>query len=106
MKKTIAAVAMVATSAVSLASSAIAQETAMEEAIRRGYCAEGIPPVSAERLADGRLKVVCPAGSVSAPAALGGTGLSAGAAGALLAAGLLVLVVSGDGTVTTTTTTN
>jgi hypothetical protein len=61
--------------------------------------------VSAEYLADGRLKVVCPYGSLSGgTGVLAGTGLSGGAAAAIAAGLLLVVVASGDDSTTTTTT--
>lgn len=108
MKKMIA---VLAASTMTLASTAFAL-TAMEDAIQRKICL--VPPVSAEYQADGRLRVVCPAGQVNPAYAgsvvqagvLAGTGLGAGAAGALAAGAALLLVVAGDnGTGTTTTTT-
>jgi len=118
MKKTIAALT---TGLVALSSAATAQETALQEATRRAVCGAKHDPVSAEYLADGRLKVICPPGSNPAgvgagagagasaagaaqPALLAGTGLG-GAGAALLGAALLVIIAGNNETGTTTTTT-
>lgn len=97
MKKTLAAVAA---TAITLSSAAFAQ-TPMERAIQGNYC-NGARPVSAEILPepDGRLKVVCPAGSLT-----GNTGqLSPAAAAGLALAGVLVIVAAGDDGTTVSST--
>ena len=101
MKKMIAILA--ATS--SLALPVFAQQMSADEKARQLNPCNGKKHVSAEYLADGRLKVVCPYGSISGatPGVLGGTGLSAGAAAAIGAGLLLVVIASGDDSTTTIT---
>jgi len=112
MKKMIA---VLAASTISFASVAVAQ-TALEEATSRAVCGADYTPVSAERLADGRLKVVCPSGSGAAAAAAGSTiaqpaalaaGGLGGTAGIVVFAAVALGVAAGsdDDTATTTTTT-
>lgn len=107
-------IAVLAASTMSLASAAYAQ-SAMEVAKARNIC-NGAPIVSAEYLADGRLKVVCPCNSVTdqSVAAVGGQlqdnglcapGLSSGGAAAAAGAAVLLLVLAGDDDTSTTTTT-
>ena len=101
MKKMIAILA--ATS--SLALPVFAQQMSADEKARQLNPCNGKKHVSAEYLADGRLKVVCPYGSLSGAGSagvLGGTGLSAGAAAAIGAGLLLVVIASGDDSTTTT----
>lgn len=115
MKKMIAALTI---SVLGLANVATAQ-TALEIAQAQDVC-NGAQVLAAERLADGRLKVTCPQGSVTPesaaasgatvaqPAVLAGTGLSTGAVLGILGAVIVIVAVSGDssdGTTTTTTTT-
>ena len=99
MKKTLAAVAA---TAITVSSAAFAL-TPMERAVQGNYC-NGAAPVSAEILPapDGRLKVVCPRGSLT-----GGAGSLSPAAGAGLAlAGVLVVAAAGsDDAVTSSTAT-
>lgn len=108
-------IAVLAASTMSLASAAYAQ-SAMEVAKARDIC-NGAPIVSAEYLADGRLKVVCPCNSVTeqSVAAVGGQllqdnglcapGLTSGGAAAAAGAAVLLLVLAGDDDTSTTTTT-
>lgn len=102
MKKMIAILA--ATS--SLALPVFAQQMSADEKARQLNPCNGKQFVSAEYLADGRLKVVCPYGSISggagAAGVLGGTGLSAGAAAAI-GAGLLVIAIAANSSSSTTT---
>lgn len=93
----------------------LAQQISADQKARQLNPCGGKAHVSAEYLADGRLKVVCPYGSISGaalggatPGVLGGTGLAAGGAAAAIGAGLLLVVAVGsdNSTTTTTTTTN
>lgn len=100
MKKTLAALAA---TAITVSSAAFAL-TPMERAVQGNYC-NGAAPVSAEILPapDGRLKVVCPRGSLTGS----GAGSLSPAAGAGLAlAGVLVIAAAGsDDSVSSSTTT-
>ena len=106
-------------------------QDAMADAVRRQVCGADAAPISAEYLANGSLRVLCPAGSTAAATGAAGAGSGAGAAGAgaagagaagaqgaLLAGGLtagaaagfatllvVTIAVGGDGETTTTTTT-
>ncbi len=93
-----------------------ASPEALAEAEEKGACGVGYDPVKAEYLADGRLAVLCPAGSGAAaaaaggaiaaqPAVLAGTALGAGGAAALAGLVIVVALTGGDDTSTTTTTT-
>lgn len=95
---------------------------ALDDARDRGVCGVGFEPISAEYLADGQLKALCPVGSGAAAAAAGSTvlGGGAGAAGALggttlagggavaagVAAAAAIAIIAGSDDSTTTTTTN
>lgn len=106
---------VLAASVFGFASIASAQ-TALDAAKQRDIC-NGAPVVSAEFLANGNLKVVCPCNSVTAEgvAAKGatlitdnnfcGVGLGPAPGAALLGMALLVAVAGSDDTSTTTTTT-
>lgn len=100
--------------------SGAAYADALDDARDRGVCGVGFEPVSAEYLADGSLKALCPAGSGAAAAAAGSTVLgSTAGAGVLggtalagsgaIAAGVVglaaIAVISGSDDTTTTTTT-
>ncbi len=88
MKKSIA---ILAAGVMSLSTAAFAQD-AMSLAMQGNYC-NGFDPTRAEFLEDGRLKVWCPAGSLSGN--LGG-GLSPEAWAGLAAAGVVLVVAAGD----------
>lgn len=87
---------------------AIASAGAIEDARAANIC----DVTDAEYLEDGRLKVVCVpgtvtaayAGSVATPTALGGAGLSTSAIAAVAGVALLVAVVANNDDSTTTTT--
>ncbi|MCA0873453.1 hypothetical protein LCL97_21695 [Seohaeicola saemankumensis] len=92
-----------------------ASPEALAEAKEKGACGVGYEPRKAEYLADGRLAVLCPAGSgaaaaaaggaIAQPAVLAGTTLGAGGAAALAGLVIVVALTGGDDTSTTTTTT-
>ena len=99
-----------------LSGAAVAQQgNPLEIAQARQVCGADYTPISAEFLADGRLKVTCPEGSaasaaaaggtVAQPAVLTGTALGGGAGAALAGLVLVIAISGGDDSSTTTTTT-
>ena len=113
MKKMIA---VLAASTMTLTAAPVFAQDAMADAERREICGSA-DPVSAEYLADGSLRVLCPYGTGAAGAAaaggaaaaqpllLGAGGLSAGAAAGFLTLLVVTVAAGGDGETTTTTTT-
>ena len=103
--------------------SQVAGESAMDAANRREICGQEVSPISAEWLANGSLRVLCPygtgvgtgagaagagaagAGAAGAQGALLAGGLSAGAAAGLVTVLVVTVAAGGDGETSTTTTT-